>query len=271
MITSNLKKMKPGSTRKPGLFIALAIIGIATLALVSWDRKQDQDKEYRQAHQSGDTIPGKKERKVRDLDEAIQELEAVDIDRELEKAMKEVGKAMKELDLQKVELDVQRALQEVNFEKIKADVDKAMKEVDFKKIEQEIKESVAKIDFEKMQMELEKVKNIDMKEIQASMEEAKKELKKIQPKLEKELKHAKIEIEKAKAEMKEYKTFVDGLENDGLINKKQGYSIRHKDGKLTINDKEASLQTYQKYRSFLDKHKKFSIEKSDDDFDIDMD
>ena len=33
---------------------------------------------------------------------------------------------------------------------------------------------------------------------------------------------AKVGLEKAKAEMKEYKEFVDGLEKDGLINKKRG-------------------------------------------------
>jgi hypothetical protein len=64
---------------------------------------------------------------------------------------------------------------------------------------------------------------------------------------------------------------VDGLEKDGLIDKKKGYTIEHKDGKLLINEKEASAQTYEKYRSFLEKHKKFNIEKDDNDFDIDMD
>ena len=107
--------------------------------------------------------------------------------------------------------------------------------------------------------------------MEASLAEAKEEIKKIGPQLEKELKNAKVEIEKAKAEMKEYKSFVDGLDKDGLINKKESYSLKHKDGKLIINDKEASGETYEKYRSFLDKHKKFNIEKGNDDFDIDMD
>ena len=263
--------MKPRSTRKPGIYLAAALAVIFALALISWDRKQEQDKSYDKDHYQGDTIPGKKERKVRDLDDAIRELDEVDIDLEMEKAMRNVEKAMKDLDFQKMELDVQRAMQDVNMEKVKADVEKAMKDVDFKKIEQEVKESIAKIDFDKIQLELEKVKDIDMKEIQASMDKAREEMKKIGPQLEKELKEAKVHIEKAKAELKEYKTFVDGLENDGLINKKQGYEIEHKDGKLTINGKEASSQTYQKYRSFLEKHKKFNIEKSDDDFDIDID
>ena len=78
-------------------------------------------------------------------------------------------------------------------------------------------------------------------------------------------------IEKAKVEMKEYKSFVDGLEKDGLINKKENYSIKYNDGKLIINDKEPTADTYKKYRSFLDKHKKFNIEKDNDDFNINMD
>jgi hypothetical protein len=61
------------------------------------------------------------------------------------------------------------------------------------------------------------------------------------------------------------------LDNDGLINKKEGYTLKHKDGDLFINGKKASEQTYSKYRNFLENHKKFNIEKSDDDFDIDMD
>jgi hypothetical protein len=78
-------------------------------------------------------------------------------------------------------------------------------------------------------------------------------------------------MEKAKAEMKEYKSFVDGLDKDGLIKKSEGYSIKHKDGELIINGKKASNETYTKYRDFLEKHKKFTIEKNDDDFNIDID
>ena len=97
------------------------------------------------------------------------------------------------------------------------------------------------------------------------------EMKELGPKLEKEMQKASVEIEKAKTEIKEYKSFVDGLENDGLINKKEGYSLKHRDGELLINGKKASAQTYTKYRSFLEKHKKFNMEKTDNDFDLDID
>jgi hypothetical protein len=71
--------------------------------------------------------------------------------------------------------------------------------------------------------------------------------------------------------MKEYKEFVDGLDKDGLLDKKDSYTIEHEDGELKINGKKVNESVYTKYRSFLEKHKKFKINKSSDDFDIDMD
>ena len=103
------------------------------------------------------------------------------------------------------------------------------------------------------------------------MKKLSEEMKELGPKLEKEMQKAKVEIEKAKVEIKEYKEFVTGLESDGLINKKEGYTLKHKSGELFINDKKASEQTYNKYRPFLEKHKKFNFKKDDDDFNIDMD
>jgi hypothetical protein len=68
-----------------------------------------------------------------------------------------------------------------------------------------------------------------------------------------------------------YKDFVDGLEKDGLLNKKEDYTIKHKNGELTVNGKKVSAEIYNKYRSFLDKHKELTIEKSKDNFNIDND
>jgi uncharacterized protein YPO0396 len=144
----------------------------------------------------------------------------------------------------------------------------------------ELQEELAKIGPE-LQKEMAKVK-IEMENIRPEMEKemkkVKEELARIQPEIEKEMANAKeelgkakVEIEKAKAEIKEYKEFVDGLDRDGLINKKENYSIKYKDGELTINGKKASSDVTSKYKSFLDKHKKFSIDKTADDFDIDMD
>lgn len=96
-------------------------------------------------------------------------------------------------------------------------------------------------------------------------------MKDLGPKIEKEMEKAKADIEKAKIEMKEYKGFVDGLDKDGLINKKEGYTIQHKNGELIINGKKQPTEVYSKYRNFLEKHEKFTIKKSDDDFNINND
>lgn len=262
--------MKRGSITTGRLLITLCIIG-ATVALLSWDKKQSPPGFHQTQKTFDDTIPQKKDKKIRDLDEAIAELENIDLKVHIDKAMKEVEMAMKEIDGEKIRLDVERAMKEVDFTRIKADVDKAMKEIDFAKIEREVKESIAKIDWDKMKAELDEVKKIDFSKMEAELKEAREEIKKISPQIEKELQKAKVEIEKAKVEMKEYKSFVDGLEKDGLINKKENYSIKYNDGKLIINDKEPTAETYKKYRSFLDKHKKFNIEKDNDDFNINMD
>lgn len=265
--------MKQGSFTTGRILMALILMA-ASISLVSWKRQQTDGK-YQQAQFTNDTIPKKKdkdrERKVRDLDEAIAELENVDIKLHMEEAMKEVAIAMKQLDADKIKMEVDKAMKEVDFAQVKKEIEKAMKEVDMNKIKAEIDASMAKINWEEIQAEVEKAKKVDYNEIKIQMEKAKEEMKNIQPKLEKELQNAQVEMEKAKATMKEYKTFVDGLDKDGLIDKKAGYSLEHKNGKLLINDKEASKEVYQQYRSFLDKHPKFNIEKDNDDFNIDMD
>jgi histidinol dehydrogenase len=155
--------------------------------------------------------------------------------------------------------------------KIEKEMAKAIKEFDGAKLQKELQESMSKIEWDKMKTEFDKVKDIDMKKMQLDMEKMQAELSKIGPEIEKSMEKAKVEIEKAKEEMKEYKEFVDGLEKDGLINKKEQYTIKHDNGELFINDKKASDASYKKYKTFLDKHKKFTIEKSDDDFNIDID
>ncbi len=315
--------MKP-TTFSPWRLLAILLIAGLTIGLVSWDQQQSPG---RHKQTFNDTVPKTKsdrDKKIRDLDDVIDELNAVDIKEAMEKAKIEIEKAMKEIDGDKLKLEIEKAMKEVDMEKImrevkesmakidfdniRKEISEAMKEVDMTKLQAEINESMSKIDMDKLKVELEKVKNIDLskmeKEINESMknlkdinmkemeegmmklkeemkelgprmeEEMKKvreELKDLGPRIEKEIGDAKVEIEKAKADLQEYKTFVDGLDKDGLISKKENYSLKHEDGELFINGKKASEQVYNKYRAFLEKHKKFKIKKDDDDFDIDMD
>lgn len=260
--------MKPSSFFVSRIALATLIL-LSTVALLSWDRHQAPG--YQQQTPDKDTIPQQKERKVRDLDEAIAQLDEIDMKVHLDQAMASVAQTMKQLDEQKIQLEVQKALQEVNMEKVKEEMERAMKEIDFKKIQAEVKESLDKVNWDEIKAEMEKVKQIDMVKLQDEMKRVKEEMKNIEPRLKEDLAKAKVEIEKAKEELREYKTFVDGLENDGLLNKKDDYTIRHKDGKLTVNGKEVSPQIYSKYKNFLEKHKEINIKKNADNFNIDHD
>lgn len=279
--------MKPTNLKAAPLLLALLAI-VLTAGLVSWDQKQSPG-QYGQP--VNDTTPKKKstdkDRKVRDLDDVLDELDnagwKADMDKiqkEIAEAMKsidgdkikmEIEKAMKEVDMKKIQQEVQESLAKVDFTRIKEEVAAAMKDLDVASIRKEVQESLARLDWDKMKVEMQQMKEVDMKKLDEEMKKLGEEMKELGPKLEKEMQKAKVEIEKAKVEIKEYKAFVDGLDNDGLISKKDGYTLKHKDGELLINGKKASEQTYNKYRNFLEKHKKFNIGKSDDDFDIDMD
>jgi chromosome segregation ATPase len=272
-------------TNLRNLLITLAVAAVvitSAFVLSSWDINNTYAPWNDDEYENCDTIP-KKEKKIRDLDDVIDELNDADFKIDMEKMQRELKESMKKFDAQKFQLDMEKAMREVDFEKIKREMEqamskidfgniekemaKAMKEFDAVKLQKELQESIENVNWEKMKAEFDKVKEIDMKNLQLDMEKMQAELSKIGPQLEK----AKVEIEKAKEEMKEYKEFVDGLEKDGLINKKEEYTIKHDNGELFINGKKASDATYNKYRTFLEKRKKFTIEKSDDDFNIDID
>lgn len=292
--TLNLKStvMKP-RFNNAGRLSLVALVLVAAVALISW-KQQDKQPDKKQEHRTYiDTVPAK-EKKVRDLDEALNQLDNLDLQATIDQAMASVAEVMKNLDAEKLHLEVENALKSVDMEKVNADVEKALKEIDFEKIQADVKASLekvnwdeikgdienakkeidaaSKIDFEEINRELAKA-NEEIKKIRPEIEKelakAKVEIEKIRPEMEKELAKAKVEIEKAKEEIREYKNFVDGLDKDGLLNKKDEYSIIHKNGKLIINGKEASSEVYNKYKSFLDKHKKLNIEKTEDKFTMD--
>ena len=256
----------------------LAVTAIAftsVIVLASWDFNPLASPFYNEKRISSaaDTIPKKesRERKIRDLDDVLDELNAVDMKVNLDKIQKEITESLKKIDAQKIQLDVEKAIREIDVQKIQKEVQESLAKIDFEKIKQEVNESVAKIDWDKMKAELDHVKEIDRKKMELDMEKMKTGLSKIGPEIEKSMEKAKVEIEKAKAEMKEYNDFVDGLEKDGSLKRSEGYTIKHKDGVLFINGKKAGEATYNKYKSFLEKHKKFTIKKTDDDFNIDID
>jgi hypothetical protein len=251
-----------------GYFLSIAVVTCFSIILLSWGG-QKQTPQQKSEQSITDTVPkNKADKKIRDLDDVLDELDRADIKVNMDKVNEELNEAMKQIDRAKIQMEVDKAMKEVDMEKVKAEVDRVTHEIDAAKIEKEVKESLASVDWEKMNKQMEEMKKIDMSKLDADMKKMEIEMKGIGPKIEKEMENAKASIEKAKVEMKEYKSFVDGLEKDRLINKKEGYTIQHKNGELIINGKKQPADIYNKYRTFLKKHEKFTIKKSDDDFNI---
>jgi hypothetical protein len=91
------------------------------------------------------------------------------------------------------------------------------------------------------------------------------------PEIEKSMAEAKQSMEIAKTELTGYKSFIDGLEKDGLINKKDSYTIEYKNGELTVNGKKQPAELVRKYNDFLKDRKDFTIKKDNSNFNIDKD
>ena len=266
----------------------MLIVSALMVTLVAWK----EDRFAQQKFEARDTTPDKKDSKIKNIDEAIEKIEKAQIELErslqnmsipsidVQKMQLEVQKAMKEIDVEKIKIQIDQALKEFNPEKIKVQMDEAMKQIDVEKIKasvtdamkefdaqkikMQVQEAMAKIDLEKMKAEIAVLNKTELPKIEA-------ELKNLKPQIEAELEKAKMGIQKAKKEMQDYKAFEEGLEKDGLINKKEGYTIEHKDGQLIINGKIQSQEVYDKYRSFLDNHKKFKLEKDENDFGLNLD
>jgi hypothetical protein len=249
-------------------FLPITIVACFSVVLLSWGgQKQAPQKSPGQS--VNDTVPKTKtDRKIRDLDDVIDEMDRAEMKVDMGKVSDQLKEAMKQIDMTKIQMELDKAMREVDMEKIKAQVEKATNDINSAKIEQEVKESMANVDWEKMKKDMDEVKKIDMSKLDGEMKKLEIEMKGLGPKIEKEMQNAKASFEKAKAEMNEFKSFVDGLAKDGLINKNGAYTIQHKNGELIINGKKQPADVYNKYGSFLKKHDKFTIKKSDDDFNI---
>jgi hypothetical protein len=249
-------------------FLPIAVVACFSIILLSWGG-QKQTPQQKPEQRMTDTVPkNQADKKIRDLDDALDELDRAELRVDMEKVTAQLKEAMKQINMAKIQMEMDKAMKDVDMEKIRAEVDKVTSGIDAAKIEKELKESLASVDWEKMNKQMEEMKKIDMSKLDADMKKMEIEMKGLGPKIEKEMENAKASIEKAKVEMKEYKSFVDGLEKDGLINKKEDYNIQHKNGELIINGKKQPADVYNKYRIFLKKHEKFTIKKSDDDFNI---
>ena len=254
----------------PLLILACGLVVTVTVA---------QSNAGHQKHAVTDTVPTK-QKKVKDLDEALAEIDRAEI--EMQRATKEVDgakieaeirKAMKNMnvDMANAKVEMEKALKEIDLQKINLEVQKAMKEVDWEKVKKEVNESLSKVDMEKIKaelqtakLEMEKVKAVDLKKMQ-------EEVAAIGPEIEKAMKEAKVDIEKARQEIMSYRNFVNALDADGHLKKSESYKVVYKNGELTVNGKTLAAEATKKYSEFLDGKKDFTLKKDNDGLNIDHD
>ncbi len=69
---------------------------------------------------------------------------------------------------------------------------------------------------------------------------------------------------KPKKKLRTWKTFIDELQKDGLIDKKKNYKIEVKSGELYINGEKQTKELSDKYRKYYSKDN-FTINMNDED------
>src|SRR6187401_908595 len=131
----------------------ILVAGALTLTMIAWN----EDRFAQTKISTADTVP-KKEKKARNLDEALKELDKAQI--ELERSIKEmpvpsfdnekmhveIEKALKELDSKKIQVQIDEAMKNFDPEKMKAQIQEAMKEIDAQKIKVQADAALAKVD-----------------------------------------------------------------------------------------------------------------------------
>ena len=258
-----------------------SVVAIATCLLIavvtlSFQENPFVNQVWNQPKTMQDTFPGKKHgdaMTMKEFDKLIENMdkEMLKFDNEMKKIdvdaiLKQAELSMKAVDIDKIMRDVELSMKEIDLEKIQAEVTNSMKEIDMDKINAEVQAELkeAKQDMEKAKLE---IKNIDRAEIKKELENAKLEMEKSKDEIKKidmdKIMHeAKEGIEEAKQELKELKTMFTEMENDGLINSKNGFKIEYKNRDLYINGEKQKQSVTDKYRKyFKEDHFEMEIDK----------
>src|SRR5688500_12991596 len=106
--------MKSLQTKSWMLMLSLAVMAIFMVAANKSAQAQSAQK---------DTLPRKTEKKIVDLDQALNELDNAHL---------EVEKSLKNIDWKKIESEIQESMKkmEVDLAKMKIDLEKSLKEID---------------------------------------------------------------------------------------------------------------------------------------------
>jgi len=157
------------------ILLAVAAVSITSVfVLSSWDFKNTYTAWNDNGYDNCDTIPKKesREKKIRDLDDVLDELNGVDLKMDMEKMQKELTESMKKIDMKKMQLDMEKSMREIDFQKIQKEIEQSMAKIDFPNIEKEITKAMKEFDAAKIQRQVqESMEKIDMKKMQVDMQQ----------------------------------------------------------------------------------------------------
>ena len=119
--------------------ITLAVAAVAimsVLVLSSWNIENAYGSWNDFGSGVTDTVPKKstKEKKIRDLDDVIDELNSVEWKVDMEKMQRELKESLKGFDAQKLQLDIEKAIRDVDFQKIQKELEQSMAKIDLANI-----------------------------------------------------------------------------------------------------------------------------------------
>jgi hypothetical protein len=137
-------------------------------------------------------------------------------------------------DWQQMKVDIQLAMKEaqkgmaearkINFDKLKADM------------------QATKVQWDKQKLKLDDQLKVTREQLQQNKAGMKQELEK-----------AKADVEKAKAELQLYKSGIDEMDKNGLINSKEDYTIEFLNRELFINGVKQSQEITDHYAAYFKK------------------
>ncbi|MEO6290313.1 MAG: hypothetical protein ABIO76_10345 [Ginsengibacter sp.] len=155
----------------------------------------------------------------------------ININIDVTKILAEVDMALAKIDFEQIAKDVQLSIAKIDFEKMKKNIDASLNSIDWKKVNKDIKNSLEKIDHKKIKIEVEKSmedakKHMNSEESKQSMQKLKEinmnqiqeELKKAQIETRRNMELLKKEIQRLQEETDQKDAVMyDWFQRDGLI------------------------------------------------------
>jgi chromosome segregation ATPase len=271
---------------------------------IAWQPAVSQQQNNKQLIKA-DTTPKKRQhRNPKNIDEVITEIEDAreDIEKEMNtidftKIQAEAERSIHEINLNKIKEDIKNAMKdlEVNLHQIEKEKllqKDALREMEVElknilsaeerakikeQVEKSVAQSLAALDeakkINKMQIKEEMqqaLAQVDMQKEQLAkqLEEMKVNMGRHKINAKEQIEKAKVQLEQTKAEMQGYKTMLDEMAKEGLIDKEKNYKIVFKNNQLVINGITQPENILEKYKSYFKPGKETVIQKNEEGFTI---